>query len=152
MSLMTTLIAIFFSGILVGLELCAHYGFHTPTLALDDRSQIIFRQGAVRKLRWLVPAFFAPAAIATIALTLLEGAEPGFLFRCIAVAGFITWIFLRAMGTVPINAATLDWNADQPPQDWKNKIEKAEKFHIVGTWAALISFVSLLISVFLVLQ
>lgn len=137
---------IFFGGILVGLELCAHYGFHAPTLALDEKSQIRFRQGAVRRLRWLVPAFFAPTILSGIALAVIGGNGPGQLLRYAALAALLAWIAVRAVGTVPINAATLDWNPDHPPQDWKEKIEKAEWFHIIGAWAALAAFVCFLVA------
>ena len=149
---MLALATLFFSGILVGLELCAHYGFHAPTLALDEKSQIIFRQGVVRRLRWLVPAFFAPAALCGIALAVVGGTGPGFIFRCAAIAAILVWIIVRAIGTVPINAATLNWDPNNPPTDWKRQIEKAERFHIVGTWAALVALVCFLASLFMGLQ
>jgi hypothetical protein len=141
-----TLIATFFGGILVGLEVCAHYGFHAPVLVLDEKSQIVFRQGAVRRLRWLVPAFFVPTFLAIIALAIMGGTGSGFVFRGAAAAALLTWIIVRAIGTVPINAATLDWNPEQPPTDWKKKIEKAERFHVIATWAAAIAFICLLVS------
>ena len=53
---------LFFSGILAGIEIAVHYGFHAPTVALDEKPQILLRQGVVRRLRWLVPAFFLPTA------------------------------------------------------------------------------------------
>jgi len=140
------LLNLFFGGVLVGLEVCAHHGFHAPTLLLDQASQIRFRQAAVRKLRWLVPAFFAPALLCGIGLAVLEGNSAGYLFRYIGLAALLIWIALRATGTVPINAATLDWNPDAPPADWKTRIEKAERFHVVGTWAALTAFACFLIS------
>ena len=46
----------------------------------------------------------------------------------------------RVVGTVPINRATLEWPLDAPPSDWKMRVEKAERFHIVGTWAAVAAF------------
>lgn len=152
MPVLLELATIFFGGILVGLELCTHYGFHAPTLALDERSQIVFRQGAVRRLRWLVPAFFVPTALFGITLSVIEGTGPGLLFRCLALAALLIWIMVRAISTVPINAATLDWNPDQPPRDWKEKIKKAEWFHIVGAWAALLAFMCFLAALFVGLQ
>ena len=104
------LLNLFFGGILVGLEICAHYGFHAPTLLLDDKSQIRFHQAAVRELRWLVPAFYTPTLLSAIALTILKGNTPGYLFRYIGIIALLVWIALRATGTVPINAATRDWS------------------------------------------
>ena len=46
---------LFCAGILAGIEIAVHYGFHKPTLALDEKPQIVLRQGVTRTLRWLVP-------------------------------------------------------------------------------------------------
>ena len=137
---------LFFAGILAGMEIAAHYGFHAPTVTLDEKPQILLRQGVVRRLRWLVPAFFLPTALSGIALTVLDGTAPGVLFRGIALAAILLWILVRVVGTVRINAATLDWNPEKPPPNWKKLIADTERFHIVGVWAALLAFVSFLLA------
>lgn len=141
------LLALFFGGILGGLEICAHFGFQAPIVELEQEAQIRFRQGAVHKLRWLVPAFFLPAAFSGISLTLVQGVGPGVLFRCAAAASLLVWIAVRTFGTVPINAASVEWSAHNPPADWRAQIQRAERFHVVGTWAALAAFAFFLLSV-----
>jgi hypothetical protein len=140
---------LFFSGILAGLETAIHYGFHGPTIALDEKPQIVLRQGVVRTLRWLVPAFFVPTALCGIGMTLLDGAGPGLFFRLGALLAIIVWIFVRVVGTVHINSATLDWDSAAPPKDWKEQIARAERFHIIGTWAAILMFAFFLIAIFI---
>jgi hypothetical protein len=141
------LINLFFTGILAGLEIAAHYGFHGPTLALDDKSQIILRLGLVRKLRWLVPAFFLPATLTAIALTVISGDSEQLIFRIIALAAIAIWIYVRVVATVKINAASVDWNPDSPPKDWRNQLNKAERFHVIGTWVTIIAFLCLLLAI-----
>jgi len=46
-------------------------------------------------------------------------------------------------------AATLEWNPDMPPKNWMKLIGKAEQFHIVGTWAAILAFAFFLTAVML---
>jgi hypothetical protein len=138
---------LFCAGMLAGIEFVIHYGIHAPTMALDEEPQIVLRQGLVRRLRWLVPAFFVPTALSGIAVTILDGAMPGFFFRLAAMLAVITWIFVRVVGTVRINSATLEWNPTAPPKNWRGLIGKAERFHIVGTWAALLAFTFFLIAV-----
>lgn len=140
-------INLFFAGMLAGMEFAIHYGVHAPTESLDQKPQIVFRQGIVRKLRWLVPAFFIPTTLTGIAVTLGDAAMPGLFFRLAAMLAMIVWIFVRVVGTVRINSATLDWNPDVPPENWKELIGKAERFHIVGTWAALLAFAFFLTAV-----
>jgi hypothetical protein len=133
------LINLFFTGILAG--------FHGPTLALDDKSQIILRLGLVRKLRWLVPAFFLPATLTAIALTVISGDSEQLIFRIIALAAIAIWIYVRVVATVKINAASVDWNPDSPPKDWRNQLNKAERFHVIGTWVTIIAFLCLLLAI-----
>ncbi len=131
---------LFFAGILAGIEIAAHLGFHAPTVTLDEKPQLQLRQGVVRRLRWLVPAFFVPTALSGIAVTALDGVVPGLFFRCIALLALFVWILIRIVGTVPINSATLDWNPEAPPQNWKELIARSERFHGAGTGAALLVF------------
>src|SRR5260370_10882746 len=91
------------------------------------------------RLRVLVPAFFVPAGVLGIALTVRGGGTPGFWFRCAAVLAVCTWILIRIVGTVPINSATADWQLSAPPKNWKELVNRAERFHIVGVWAAVLA-------------
>ncbi len=94
-----------------------------------------------------MPAFFAPTAVLGIALTALNGGTSGFWFRCAAVLAMCTWILIRVVGTVPINSATADWQLSAPPKNWKELVNRAEQFHIVGVWAAILAFAFFLTAV-----
>jgi hypothetical protein len=131
---------VFFAGMLAGVEFVIHYGLRAPAEILDEQSQLQLRQALVLRLRVLVPAFFVPAAVSGIALTVLDGAAPGFWFRCAGVVAILTWIVIRVIGTVPINSATLTWQPSAPPKNWKALVNHAERFHIVGVWAAVLAF------------
>ncbi len=137
---------LFFAGILAGLEVAAHYGFHGPTAALGETPQLVLRQGVIRRLRWLVPAFFGPTLLSGVALTVRDGAAPGAVFRLAALLALALWIGVRIVGTVPVNAATLDWDPSSPPPGWREKIAKTEQFHIIGAWAALLAFACFLLA------
>jgi hypothetical protein len=138
---------LFFVGMLAGIEFVIHYGVRAPAELLDDRSQLQLRQALVLKLRVLVPAFFVPAALSGIALAVLDSAAPGFGFRLAGVAALLTWVAIRVIGTVPINSATLAWQLNAPPENWKAQVNQAERFHIVGVWAAVLAFACFLIAV-----
>ena len=140
-------VSVFFAGMLAGIEFVIHYGLRTPAETLDEQSQLRLRQAMVLRLRVLVPAFFVPTAILGIALTVLNSATPGFGFRCAGVAALLTWIAIRVIGTVPINSATLTWQPNAPPGNWKAQVNHAERFHIVGVWAAILAFAFFLTAV-----
>jgi hypothetical protein len=137
---------LFFAGILTGLEVAAHYGFREPALALEEKPQILLRQGLIRKLRWLVPSFFVPTMLTGIALAILSTNTGDFILRIVALTAMGIWISIRIVGTVKVNSASLNWNPDSPPENWRDQIIKAEQFHITGTWVAVIAWVCLLLS------
>jgi hypothetical protein len=142
MTLMTLLdlVTVFFAGMLAGIEFVIHYGVREPAEQLPEHAQLQLRKALVLRLRVLVPAFFAPVAILGLVLTFLNTTAPGFVFRCVAVGALFIWIAIRVVGTVPINSATVDWQLDAPPKDWKAQVTRAERFHSVGVWAAVLSF------------
>ena len=146
-SLVVGFINLFFTGLLAGIEFVIHYGLRAPAEVLDEQSQIQLRQALVLRLRVLVPAFFVPTAVLGIALTVLNSAAPGFWFRCAGVLAVLTWIVIRVIGTVPINSATLAWQPSAPPKNWKALVNHAERFHIVGVWAAVLAFAFFLTAV-----
>jgi len=137
---------VFFAGLLAGIEIVIHYGLTGPSEVLDERSQIQLRQALVLRLRVLVPAFFVPAAVSGIAVLFLDSSAPGFGFRVAGALAILTWIFIRVIGTVRLNSATLTWKADAPPSDWRKLVSEAERFHIVGTWAAVAAFALFLLA------
>jgi hypothetical protein len=140
-------INLFFAGILAGIEIVIHYGLRAPAEVLDEQSQIRLRQALVLRLRVLVPAFFVPTAVSGIAVTILDGGAPGFWFRCAGVLAVLTWILIRVIGTVPINSATLIWQPDAPPKNWRALVNHAERFHIVGVWSVVLAFAFFLTAV-----
>ena len=138
---------LFFVGMLAGIEFVIHYGLRRPSEMLDDHAQLQLRQALVLRLRVLVPAFFVPTAVLGIALAVLNSGTPGSWFRCAAVVALLTWIGIRVVGTVPINSATADWQLSAPPKNWKELVHRAERFHIVGVWAAMLAFALFLTAV-----
>lgn len=141
------LINVFFAGMLAGIEFVIHYGVRSPAEALDERSQLQLRQALVLRLRVLVPTFFVPVAVLGITLAVLNSATPGFAFRCAGVVALLIWIAIRVIGTIPINSATLTWQFNAPPRNWKTQVNHAERFHIVGVWAAVLAFAFFLTAV-----
>jgi hypothetical protein len=138
---------LFFAGMLAGMEFVIHYALSPSAETLDDRSQLQLRQALVLRLRVLMPAFFAPTALTGIVITVLDTTLPEFWFRCAGLLALLLWVVIRVIGTVPINSATLTWQLDAPPKDWKAQVNHAERFHIIGTWAAVAAFASFLIAV-----
>lgn len=142
-------VTLFFAGMLAGTEFVIHYGVRDPSEMVDDHAQLQLRKALVLRLRVLVPAFFVPTAVFGVAGTILNVGAPGFVFRCAAVLAVCIWILIRVVGTVPINSATVEWQLSTAPKNWKELVNRAERFHTVGVWAAVLAFAFFLAAVVL---
>jgi hypothetical protein len=138
------LFTLLFAGVLAGFEMGVHYGLGTPPKSLREDAQILLRQAMVLRLRVLAPAIFLPTLATVIALMVREGDDRGVWLRSIALGALATWVVFRVLRTVPVNSATLTWQPDAPPDDWRTLIRTTEKAHVLAAWAALLAFACLL--------
>lgn len=139
-------INLFFAGLLAGAEIAAHYGFviHAPFLAASD--QVRLRQALTRRLRILMPALFLPTFASTLVVFASSQHGLALALRGVAVAGTLLWAYARIFRTIGINRASVGWNPDAPPTDWRARVERAERFHIVSLWAVTLGFLCLTIA------
>ena len=140
---------LFFAGTLAGAEFITHTAFRAPIESLEEATQIRFRQALTLKLRVIVPALFVPTALSAIAITILNGTAPGIWLRVAGVCAAFIWILTRIIVTIPVNSATLDWQPDAPPTNWRTLINRAERCHIIGVWLAVGMFACFLIAAML---
>jgi hypothetical protein len=80
-------------------------------------------------------------------VAMIDGDEAGVLFRSAAMLAVGLWNVVRVIGTVRINSATLEWDPQDPPVQWRSLIATAERFHAVGAWAATLAFICCLAAV-----
>ncbi|HEY5352997.1 MAG TPA: DUF1772 domain-containing protein [Streptosporangiaceae bacterium] len=135
---------LFFAGLLAGEEFVIRYGVRAPLASLDDPSHIRMRQALIRPLRLLVPAIYLLTLLTALAATVLDGAGAGLVPRCAAVLALLAWIAVTLGGTVPINAAALDWNPAAPPRDWRAQVDRWERLNSVRAWLAVGAFALML--------
>jgi uncharacterized membrane protein len=131
---------LFCAGILAGIEVTVCFGLRGPLKVLDEQPQIQIRQALIRKLILFVPAVFGLTAISGVAVTVLHGTAPGFVFRCLGVFAVLIWALATFIGTVPINEAVLAWQPHAPPANWRSLIKRWERLDAVRTWSALAAF------------
>jgi hypothetical protein len=132
------------AGLLAGEEITIRYGVRAPLVSLDDQTHIRMRQALIRTLRVLVPAIYLPTVLIAAAATILDGADAGLAPRCAAVFALLAWITVTAGGTVPINAAAIDWEPSAPPGDWRAQVDHWERLNSVRAWLAVAAFTLLL--------
>ncbi len=138
------LVSVFFAGLLAGEEFVIRYGVRGPLASLEARPHILVRQALIRTLRVLVPILYLLALLTSVAVTVVDGSESGFPFRCAGVVALLAWIGLTLGGTVPINAAALEWDPDAPPDDWQQLVDRWERLNSLRTAAAVFAFALLL--------
>ena len=131
---------------LAGEEFVIRYGVRGPIGRLPDDAHIRLRQALIRTLRILVPAIYLPTLLLAILATALNGVDAGLAFRCAAVLALLVWIAVTLGGTVPINAAALEWHPSAPPTDWRAQVDRWERLNTIRTWLAVTAFVLLLVS------
>jgi uncharacterized membrane protein len=136
--------SVLFAGLLAGEEFVIRYGVRGPLASLDDRPHILLRQALIRPLRVLVPCIYLATLISATAATALDGIGSGLALRCFGLGALLVWIAVTLGGTVPINAAVLDWDANAPPANWRAWVDRWEQLNTVRTWAAVIAFALLL--------
>jgi len=64
-----------------------------------------------------------------------------------AAASFVIALISTILVNVPINAATGQWDATDPPPDWKKTRNRWEFFQGVRSWLLLVGFVLLCLAV-----
>src|SRR6266480_7533367 len=134
-------VTVFFAGLLAGALFVIDYGVGPAVAAvLDDQSQIQMRQALILRLRVLVPAIFVLAILLGIAITVLDGVDPGFAFRLAGLLVVLTSFLLTLFGTAPINATVLTWQPSTPPKNWRTLVSRWERLDKVRTWAAVTAF------------
>lgn len=142
------LVSVFFAGILAGEEFIVRYGVRGPIAALEDQAHIQIRQGLIRTMRVLVPSIYLLTLASAVAVTVLDGtgSHSGFAFHATGVASLLVWIAVTLGGTVPINAAALDWDPTHPPVSWRAQVDRWERLNTVRTWTAAAAFALLSIA------
>lgn len=132
---------LFFAGILAGTLFIIEYGVGRAIVTvLDEPMQIQLRQALIRSLRVVVPAILVPTVLLGIAITVVDGIDSAFVFRCAGMMAMLACFALALIGTAPINKAILDWQPSAPPTNWQAQIGRWQRLDIARTWAAVAAF------------
>jgi uncharacterized membrane protein len=131
---------LFLTGLLAGEEFVIRYGVRAPVASLDRRAHIVLRQRLIRRLRILVPALAGPTILTGLLSTLLDRRDRWIALRGAGLLSLFVLAGVTLLGTVPINAAVLEWDPDAPPADWQAQIGRWEQLDVVRCWAAVLAF------------
>jgi len=133
-------IAVFFAGLLAGVEFVVRYGVQPALRRLEDRAHLLARIALVHRMRFVVPALIVPTVVAAVVTVVLDGNGTGCWFRWAGLAALIAFLAIAFAGTVPINIRVIEWDADNPPADWARVIRRWELIDMCRSCAAILAF------------
>jgi hypothetical protein len=135
--------SVLFAGLLAGTEIAVRLGVAGPLELLDRRAHIVVRQGLIRTLRVIAPAFFFPALIlGGIAAACGERSGMATAWRAVGVAALVVWLLVTFAGTVPLNSAAMEWDPLNPPPDFQEIIRRWERLAAIRVVASVVAFAS----------
>jgi hypothetical protein len=129
-------VALFFLGLLAGIEVLVMFGLRGPLKVLPVEPQIVMRQALVRRLRIVVPL----VALTAVALSIATTVRAFAMLRGYGLGCIVVWLLATFFGTVPINKALLAWRAEALPADWQAKIRTWENLDTVRMFTAIGAF------------
>jgi hypothetical protein len=117
-TVLSTLVVLL-SGCLVGAE-SASWALLQPVVArLDDTPQIRMQQGMLRTFGRVMPVLLPLTSVLIVLTAVVAPAGTARLFWAIAAVAAAVLIAFTLTINVPINKRTLTWDAEHPPEGWR---------------------------------
>jgi len=131
-----------------GFVSCAEFGsyafVHPVIHRLPTTQHIEVEQGLLRTFGRVMPFGMTLCLVLAIIHASVGGGHGGQpTWRWLATASFAAALISTIIFNVPINLATGRWDANNPPEDWKETRNKWEIFQGLRSWLLLIGFVLL---------
>ncbi len=135
--------------VVTGFTSCAEFGsyafVHPVVRRLPQEHHIRVEQGLLKTFGRVMPVLMTLSVILAISyavsLNNVEGAAR--FVRWASAASFVAALTSTLIFNVPINLATGRWEADAPPEKWKETRNRWEFFQGLRSWLLLIGFVLL---------
>lgn len=142
----------FITMLIAGFTACAEFTsyalVHPIIRQLPQKHHILFEKGSLKTYGLIMPILMPLSVILTLSFALFTNELGSFeLTARFTTAGmFILATFITIRFNVPINKEIKQWDADNPPSDWKEIRKQWMFFQSVRSWLLLIGFVSLCFS------
>lgn len=132
--------------VITGFVACAEFGsyafVHPVIRRLPPTTHLTVEQGLLRTFGRVMPVGMTLCVVLAVTNAAGGGGEGGpQLWRWSAAGAFALALASTIVFNVPINLATGRWNAEHPPQDWKQTRNRWEFFQGLRSWLLLIGFI-----------
>ena len=118
-------------GLMVGVEFAVAFIFNRILDGLPDDSDQLGRAHGGRMLGALMPFWYIGSLILSAAWAVLGWHQPGAGLVVIAAALLIVSVIMSILLLVPINNRGKTWTPENRPADWKEQMNRWDRYHYV---------------------
>ncbi|MDX6259001.1 MAG: hypothetical protein QOH84_689, partial [Kribbellaceae bacterium] len=118
-------------GVMVGVEFSVAFVVNPILNALPDDSNQRGRSHGGRMLGALMPVWYVGSLVLVAIWAIAGRHRPGAGLAVIAGALLITSVIMSLLLLVPINNQSKRWTPENRPADWKQQMNRWDRFHYV---------------------
>ena len=143
----------FFTILIAGFTACAEFTsfalVHPVIRQLPQKHHIRFEQGSLKTYGLIMPVFMPLSVIFTLSYAIFAKEFGGIdlISRFSSAGMFILATIITIRYNVPINKKIKDWDAANPPTDWKQIRKRWMFYQSIRSWLLLLGFMLLCFSV-----
>ena len=132
-------------GLMVGVEFAVAFVMNRIFGALPEDSDQLARAHGGRMLGALMPFWYIGSLILSAIWAVLAWHHPGTGLVVIAAALLIVSVLMSVLLLVPINNRGKTWTPENRPEDWKQQMNRWDRFHYIRV-AVIIAAFTLLVA------
>jgi uncharacterized membrane protein len=132
-------------GVMVGVEFCVAFVMNRIFNALPDDSDQLARSHGGRMLGAVMPFWYIGSLVLVVILAIAGWHDPGTGLLVTAGALLIVSVLMSVLLLVPINNRNKTWTPENRPADWKQQLNRWNRYHYVRV-AVIIAAFTLLVA------
>ncbi|MEV0071230.1 DUF1772 domain-containing protein [Amycolatopsis sp. NPDC050768] len=127
-------------GVMVGVEFSVAFVMNRIFSGLPDDSNQAARSHGGRMLGALMPFWYIGSLVLSAVWAITGWQHPGTGLVVIAAALLIVSVIMSLLLLVPINNRGKTWTADNRPADWKQQMDRWDRYHYVRVTVIIAAF------------
>ena len=132
-------------GVMVGVEFSVAFVLNRILDALPDDSSQLGRAHGGRMLGAVMPVWYITSLVLVAVWAIAGWQDPGTGLLVAAAALLIVSVIMSVVLLVPINNRSKTWTPENRPADWKQQMNRWDRFHYVRV-AVIIAAFALLVA------
>jgi uncharacterized membrane protein len=127
-------------GLMVGVEFSVAFVLNTILSGLPDDSNQLGRAHGGRMLGALMPFWYIGSLVLSAVWAIAGWHHPGTGLVVIAAALLIVSVIMSLLLLVPINNRGKTWTVENRPEDWKEQMNRWDRYHYVRVAVIIAAF------------